>query len=247
MTLLLHSDLPRGLTGTAQVASTIKRLFRFYVNRFSIFYAGTGAVNALIIDGWLYVLTRYGALPLPVSTLIAVVTSIFTDYTWKSEVVFRSPLLSRGRFSKYFLNGSAATIIQYVLTLLLSTLIFYTVAYIFAVAVGFLFAYTISRLKIWYNFVPRLDRAAPQGEAVAFDEGSGGFVILFENWRRLDNAGEKEGQVPVALQTSEPSPQRGDPLLPLGDLDRSRPRLEPVPRPAARAIPGGHAPSSRIV
>lgn len=145
------------------MASTVSRFFKFYVNRFSIVYAGTGAVNALIIDGWLYVLTRYAALPLPVSTLIAVVTSIFTDYAWKSEIVFRSPLLSRGRFSKYFLNGSAATIIQYVLTLLLSSLIFYTIAYIFAVAVGFLFAYTISRLKIWHDYVPR-PGAAPAAE-----------------------------------------------------------------------------------
>jgi putative flippase GtrA len=132
----------------------INRIFRFYVNRFSILYAGTGAVNALIIDGWLYLLTHYAGLPLPVSTLIAVVTSIFTDYTWKSKVVFRSSLLSRGRFSKYFLNGSAATIIQYVLTLVFSTVIAYTIAYILAVAIGFLFAYTISRLKIWHNYVP---------------------------------------------------------------------------------------------
>lgn len=137
------------------MTSTIKRAFNFYVNRFSIFYAGTGAVNTLIIDGWLYLLTHYLRLPLPVSTLIAVVTSIFTDYTWKSEVVFRSPLLSKGRFSKYFLNGSGATIIQYVLTLVLSTVIVYTVAYIIAVATGFFFAYTISRLKIWHNYVPK--------------------------------------------------------------------------------------------
>jgi putative flippase GtrA len=137
------------------VTSTVRRLFKFYVNRFSIFYAGTGAVNTLIIDGWLYLLTHYAGLALPVSTLIAVVTSIFTDYTWKSEVVFRSPLLSRGRFSKYFLNGSAATIIQYVLTLLLARVIVYTIAYIFAVAIGFLFAYTISRLRIWHDYVPR--------------------------------------------------------------------------------------------
>lgn len=135
------------------MAATIRRLFRFYVNRLSILYAGTGAANALIIDGWLYVLTHDVGLPLYLSTLIAVVTSIFTDYTWKSEVVFRSPLLSCGRFSKYFLNGSAATIIQYVLTLVLSTVIVYTIAYILAVAVGFLFAYTISRLKIRNSYV----------------------------------------------------------------------------------------------
>jgi len=135
------------------MATTIRGIFKFYVNRLSIIYAGTGAVNALMIDGWLYLLTHDLHLPLPVSTLIAVVTSIFTDYTWKSEVVFRSPLLSRGRFSRYFLNGSAATIIQYVLTLLLSTVVFYTIAYIVAVAVGFVFAYTISRLKIWSQYV----------------------------------------------------------------------------------------------
>lgn len=133
----------------------IRRIFRFYVNRFSLFYAATGAVNALIIDGWLYLLTHDFLLPLPVSTLIAVLTSIFTDYTWKSKVVFRSPLLSRERFWKYFLNGSAATIIQYVLTLLLSNVIPYTVAYILAVAVGFLFAYTISRTRIWRQYVPQ--------------------------------------------------------------------------------------------
>lgn len=132
----------------------IEGIVRFYVNRFSIFYALTGAVNAIMIDGWLYILRRYLALPLAIATLIAVVTSIFTDYTWKSEIVFRSPLLSRGRFYRYFLNGSAATIIQYVLTLLLSNVIFYSLAYLIAVAVGFLFAYTISRLKIWTQFVP---------------------------------------------------------------------------------------------
>jgi len=124
------------------------------VNRLSILYAGTGAVNTLMIDGWLYFLTHYLLLPLPISTFVAVLTSIFTDYTWKSEVVFRSPLLSSERFYKYFLNGSAATIIQYVLTLLLSTVIFYSIAYIFAVAIGFLFAYTISRLKIWKQYAP---------------------------------------------------------------------------------------------
>ena len=135
------------------MTSTFGRVFKFYVNRLSIVYAGTGAVNALMIDGWLYLLTHDAHLALPISTLIAVVTSIFTDYTWKCEVVFRSPLLSSHRFSKYFLNGSAATIIQYVLTLLLSTVVFYTIAYIVAVAVGFVFAYTISRLKIWSQYV----------------------------------------------------------------------------------------------
>jgi len=137
------------------MASRVRGVVRFYVNRFSILYAGTGAVNALMIDGWLYLLTRYLLLPLPVSTLVAVLTSIFTDYTWKAEVVFHSPLLSRERFWKYFLNGSAATIIQYVLTLLLSTVILYLIAYVVSVAVGFLFAYTISRLKIWKQFVPQ--------------------------------------------------------------------------------------------
>jgi len=137
------------------LAARIRSILRFYVNRLSILYAGTGAVNAVMIDGWLYVLTHDLLLPLPVSTLIAVLTSIFTDYTWKSEVVFRSPLLSRGRFWKYFLNGSAATIIQYVLTLLLSNVMDYTVAYILSVAVGFLFAYTISRLRIWGAYVPQ--------------------------------------------------------------------------------------------
>jgi len=136
------------------MAAKVRGLLRFYVNRLAILYAGTGAVNALLIDGWLYLLTHDLLLPLPVSTLVAVLTSIFTDYTWKSEVVFRSPLLSRERFWKYFLNGSAATIIQYFLTLLLSTVILYLIAYIIAVAVGFLFAYTISRLKIWEQYVP---------------------------------------------------------------------------------------------
>ena len=132
-----------------QLVSPIQRLVRFYVNRLSMLYAATGAVNALIIDGWLYVLTDRLLLPLPVSTLIAVLTSIVTDYTWKSKAVFRTPLLSRDRFYKYFLNGSAATIIQYFLTLLFSTVMPYTEAYVLAVAIGFLFAYTISRLKIW--------------------------------------------------------------------------------------------------
>jgi putative flippase GtrA len=132
----------------------VKGVFKFYVNRFSVLYAGTGAVNTLMIDGLLYFLTHYLLLPLPISTFVAVLASIFTDYTWKSEVVFRSPLLSSERFYKYFLNGSAATIIQYVLTLLLSTVIFYSIAYIFAVAIGFLFAYTISRLKIWKQYAP---------------------------------------------------------------------------------------------
>ena len=142
------------------MASKVEALFKFYVNRFSLLYAGTGAVNALMIDGWLYLLTHYLLLPLPVSTLIAVLTSIFTDYTWKSEVVFRSPLLSRNRFFRYFLNGSAATAIQYVLTLVFSTVIPYTVAYILAVAIGFLFAYTISRLKIWNQYAPQTWRGA---------------------------------------------------------------------------------------
>jgi len=137
------------------MATKVSGVLRFYVNRLSILYAGTGAVNALMIDGWLYLLTHDLLLPLPVSTLVAVLTSIFTDYTWKSEVVFRSPLFSRERFWKYFLNGSAATIIQYILTLLLSTVILYLIAYVIAVAVGFLFAYTISRLKIWRQYVPR--------------------------------------------------------------------------------------------
>jgi len=137
------------------MAAKIRGLLRFYVNRLAILYAGTGALNALVIDGWLYLLTHDLLLPLPVSTLVAVLTSIFTDYAWKSEVVFRSPLLSRERFWKYFLNGSAATIIQYFLTLLLSTVILYLIAYVIAVAIGFLFAYTISRLKIWKQYVPR--------------------------------------------------------------------------------------------
>jgi len=133
----------------------VRGLFFFFVNRFGALYAGTGAVNALMIDGWLYLLTHDLALALPVSTLIAVVTSIFTDYTWKALVVFRAPLFSRDRFWKYFLNGSAATIIQYVLTNVLSLVIVYLVAYLVAVAVGFLFAYTISRLKIWRHYVSR--------------------------------------------------------------------------------------------
>jgi len=137
------------------MATKIRGVFRFYVNRLSILYAGTGAVNTLMIDGWLYLLKNDLLLSLPEATLVAVLTSIFTDFTWKSKVVFRSPLLSRGRFYKYFLNGSAATIIQYVLTLLLSTVMFYAIAYVLAVAVGFLFAYTISRLKIWKQYVPR--------------------------------------------------------------------------------------------
>ncbi len=135
------------------MAAKVRGIFRFYVNRLSILYAGTGAVNALMIDGLLYFLKHDLLLPLPVSTLVAVLISIFTDFVWKSEVVFRSPLLSRGRFYKYFLNGSVDTIIQYVLTLLLSTMIFYSIAYPMAVAVGFLFAYTISRLKIWKQHV----------------------------------------------------------------------------------------------
>ena len=142
------------------MAAKVRGIFRFYVNRLSILYAGTGAVNALMIAGWLYLLTHDLLLPLPVSTLVAVLTSIFTDFTWKSEVVFRSPLLSRKRFYRYFLNGSAATIIQYVLTLLFSAVIFYPIAYIFAVAIGFLFAYTISRLKIWNQYVPRSSHPA---------------------------------------------------------------------------------------
>jgi putative flippase GtrA len=136
------------------MAAKVRGIFRFYVNRFSVLYAGTGAVNALMIDGLLYLLKHYLLLSLPVSTLIAVLTSIFTDFTWKSEVVFRSPLLSRERFYKYFLNGLAATIIQYVFTLLLSTVMLYLIAYVFSVAIGFLFAYTISRLKIWKRDVP---------------------------------------------------------------------------------------------
>ena len=142
------------------MAAKVRGILRFYVNRLSVLYAGTGAVNALIIDGWLYLLTHDLLLPLPVSTLVTVLTSIFTDYTWKSEVVFRSPLLTRERFYKYFLNGSAATIIQYVLTNLLSTVMFYPIAYVLSVAIGFLFAYTISRLKIWKQYAPPLSRPA---------------------------------------------------------------------------------------
>jgi len=145
------------------MGSTLRRFYRFYVNRLSITYAATGAVNALMIDGWLYLLTHYAGLPLPVSTLIAVVTSIFTDYTWKSKVVFRSALLSRPRFLRYFLNGSAATVIQYVLTLALSAYIPYTIAYVLAVAVGFGFAYTISRLAIWKHHAQPVGRS-PEGD-----------------------------------------------------------------------------------
>jgi putative flippase GtrA len=107
-----------------------------------------------MIDGFLYLLKNNLHIVLIFSTLVAVLTSIVTDYTWKSEVVFRTPLLSKGRFFKYFLNGSAATTIQYVLTIVLSVIIFYPIAYIFAVATGFLFAYTISRLKIWNKQIP---------------------------------------------------------------------------------------------
>jgi putative flippase GtrA len=147
--------------------TTIRRIFSFFVNRFGALYAGTGAVNALMIAGWLYLLTNDLLVALPVSTLIAVVTSIFTDYTWKALVVFRAPLLSKGRFWKYFLNGSAATIIQYFLTLVLSRVIHYTVAYIVAVAIGFLFAYTISRLKIWKHYVGKeAGTVAPNREPV---------------------------------------------------------------------------------
>ncbi len=142
------------------MVAKIRGILGFYVNRLSILYAGTGAVNAVMIDGWLYLLTHDLLLPLPVSTLVAVLTSIFTDFVWKSEVVFRSPLLSRERFYKYFLNASAATIIQYVLTLLLSTVIFYSVAYLVAVAIGFVFAYTISRLRIWKQYVPQSSQPA---------------------------------------------------------------------------------------
>ena len=127
----------------------IKGIIAFFVNRFGILYAATGAVNALMIAGWLYVLTHYVNLPLLFSTYVAVVTSSFTDYTWKSKAVFQTPLLSYERFYKYFLNASTANIIQYILTLVFSTAIFYSVAYVVAVAVGFLFAYTISRLLIW--------------------------------------------------------------------------------------------------
>jgi len=145
----------------------VRGVFFFFVNRFGALYAGTGAVNALMIAGWLYLLTHYLLLPLPVSTLIAVVTSIFTDYTWKSEVVFRSPLLSKDRFWKYFVNGSAATIIQYALTLVLSGVVFYSLAYLVAVAVGFLFAYTISRLKIWKHYVTPGEASGPVPETAA--------------------------------------------------------------------------------
>jgi len=136
------------------LAAKVRGILRFYVNRFGLLYAATGAVNAGIIDGWLFLLKNGLHIPLSISLLVAVLTSIFTDYTWKSEVVFRSALLSRERFYKYFLNGSAATIIQYVLANLLSTVMFYTIAYVLAVAIGFLFAYTISRLKIWKQFSP---------------------------------------------------------------------------------------------
>lgn len=142
------------------MAAKVRGIFRFYVNRLTIVYAGTGAVNALMIAGLLYLLNSGLLLSLPISTLIAVLISIFTDFAWKSKVVFHSPLLSRKRFYKYFLNGSAATIIQYVLTLLLSTVIFSPIAYIFSVAIGFLFAYTISRLKIWKQNVPRSSQSA---------------------------------------------------------------------------------------
>ena len=114
----------------------------------------------MMIAGFLYILNYDLLLSLPVSTLIAVLTSIFTDYTWKCEVVFHSPLLSRGRFYKYFLNGSAATIIQYVFTILLSAVIFSPIAYVFSVAIGFLFAYTISRLKIWKQYAPPSSQSA---------------------------------------------------------------------------------------
>ncbi len=102
-----------------------------------------------MIAGWLYVLTRYFAVALVLSALIAVLTSIFTDFTWKSLVVFRTPLLSRERFGKYFATASLATVIQYVITILLSPFIFYSFAYIISVAIGFLVAYTISTLWIW--------------------------------------------------------------------------------------------------
>ena len=139
----------------ATITRGTKALFRFYLNRFSILYAGTGAVNTLVIDAWLFLLTGYLLLPLPFSTLIAVLTSILTDFAWKSEVVFKSPLSSRERFAKYFLNASAATAFQYATTLILSAWIFYTVAYVIAVAIGFLFAYAVSRLKIWHQYVPK--------------------------------------------------------------------------------------------
>jgi len=131
------------------VLAKVKGVIAFFVNRFGILYAATGAVNAVMIAGWLYVLTHSMHLPLLFSTYVAVVTSSFTDYTWKSEVVFRTPALSYERFYKYFLNASTANVIQYVLTLVFSAVIFYSIAYVFAVAVGFLFAYTISRLLIW--------------------------------------------------------------------------------------------------
>ena len=153
--------------------SRLRGLFDFYVNRFSVLYAGTGAVNAVMIDGLLYLLTHYLLIPLPISTLAAVLTSIVTDFTWKSKVVFRTPLLSGDRFYKYFLNGSAATIIQYVLTLLLSTEIPYTIAYIISVAVGFLFAYTISRLKIWHRDIPPGIRSSAGEEPIRALQWSG--------------------------------------------------------------------------
>lgn len=124
-------------------------IFRFYVSRLTLLYASTGLANALLIDGWLYVLTSYASLPLFLSTLVAVVTSIFTDFTWKSKVVFHTPLASRERFGKYFLNAAVATAIQYALTITLSAVVHYLVAYLVSVAAGFLFAYTVSRLKIW--------------------------------------------------------------------------------------------------
>ena len=130
------------------------------MNRFSLLYAATGAVNALIIDGFLYLLTHSLHIPLVISTLVAVLTSIVTDYTWKSKVVFRTSLLSRERFLKYVVNGSAATAIQYIITIALSVVIFYSIAYLLAVGVGFFFAYTISRLKIWNKTVPPLPIAS---------------------------------------------------------------------------------------
>jgi putative flippase GtrA len=137
--------------GRSGATAKLRGLIGFFVNRFGILYAGTGAVNALMIAGWLYVLTspQYLHLPLIFSTYVAVVTSSFTDYTWKSVAVFKTPLLSFERFYKYFLNASTANIIQYVLTLLFSRLVFYSLAYVLAVAVGFVFAFTISRLLIW--------------------------------------------------------------------------------------------------
>jgi len=130
------------------------------VNRFSLLYAATGAVNALIIDGFLYLLTHSLHIPLVISTLVAVLTSIVTDYTWKSKVVFRTSLVSRERFLKYVVNGSAATAIQYIITIALSVVIFYSIAYLLAVGIGFFFAYTISRLKIWNKAVPSLPMAS---------------------------------------------------------------------------------------